>query len=47
MLAAYVRTDFLGWLRFPLWSGFEGFIIEQKYWLGLCYPEFFTTVNRA
>lgn len=30
MLAAHVRTDFLGWLRFPLWSGFEVFIIEQE-----------------
>lgn len=30
MLAAHVRTDFLGWLRFPLRSGFEVFIIEQE-----------------
>lgn len=30
MLAAHIRTDFLGWLRFPLWSGFEVFIIEQE-----------------
>lgn len=30
MLAADIRTDFLEWLRFPLWSGFEVFIIKQE-----------------